>query len=419
MIGDNEYVQADGDPSGGVQQMKKAEGANDILSQMTATPTGDDKGITMSDQLCVEGEIIAGVDSYPVPLAFHCDEADTTGKVITSAVDVTAILQSDSASSTGWFGGTSTGKYLLIGSTLAHEGQKVKYDSLATVEPANIEGQAYLSDAFQWQAAPRMGTNANSPYEAHGWGVAVDNHTAEQIFFGYDPLTRNLPTPWVATTFNINGVDMTMFWSRILVTAPITGDPQVQQIKLHTNRIELEAEGIFKYGLARNTIPLPFEVVANAQKTPASENISYTSGFDAVLVGNELSNNAVDGFGIKINRVFGLDTSVPIVIDLSFYIKGANTGNIELNYEVSQVLDGFIYDGSEPFDSYVINHNQLIGADLTRFTMRLIADVSKLESNSAIVVNIYRDATGGNLNDTLAASVIRANVNVTGTSWKI
>ena len=267
-----------------------------------------------------------------------------------------------------------------------------------------------------------MGTNSSFPYEAHGDQIATDNHTAEQIFFGFDPLARAQPTTWEAITFNINGQDHTYKWARFRVVTAITGDPQVEQIKLHTTRIEFEAAGIFKYGEARSPIQLLAGVtstVKNSLSDPANESVNYTPNFAAAFTDNEFADNAQDGFGVIVNRTFGLDTSVPLVVELSFYVKGVATGDVELTFETSQVIDGYVYDGTEPYDT----HKEIVTigtpANLVRQTFQTIVPINKLQANSGIVINVYRDAGGSNLNDTLAANIVITNVVVTGFAWKV
>lgn len=385
-----------------------------VTDKFTET-TGDDAGLILDGQLAVTNEIISGGDSYPVTIAFHCDNANTSGTTITSAIDVTAILQSDTGSSTGLFGGAAAGDYILVGAPQPFEGAKVKYNTLETVDPNSIVAEYYESTGAGWQDVPFMGTNNAYPHEANGWNIAL--HDIEQIYFGYDPLTRFEPEQWEETTFNINGDDYTYYWARYRVIANITADPQVEQIKLHTNRCEFESTGIFKYGRARNSIALPFEVVKNDNSDPANEIVDYTPTYSADFVDNELvGSGATDGFGVIVNRVFGVDTSVPLVIGLSFYVKGTNTGDIKLRWQVSQATDGYIYDGSEPFDQYEVIIPITSPQDLQRFSVQLPCPINQLESNSGIVVNIERPS--GDVEDTLTNSIIRTNVNATATTWR-
>ncbi len=392
-----------------------------LNDEIEIEPTGDDRGVHFKNQVSVEGELIAGKDSYPVPIAFHCDIASTTGKTITGATDITAILQSDTGSFTGLFGGTTAGSYVLIGSPVTFEGAKVKYNAVATVEPANITAEYYINDIEQWSPVAFMGTNSNYPQESHGWNIAMPDHTAEQIFFGFDPLNRTDPDPWEVLTFNINGTNYTYKWARYRVVTAITGDPQVEQIKLHTDRIEHESTGTFRYGRARTPVQLFAGVdntTPNSLIDPIDENVSYTPTFTAKYKDNEFANNRDDGFGVVVNRKFGLDSSVPLMVAISFYVKGTSTGNVEFTFRSSQVTDGYIYNGTNPAETSTKIVTIATSSNLERQTTQALVPINQLESNSAVVIEVSRLGASSGL-DTLSNNVVITNVVVTGFIWKL
>jgi len=395
---------------------KQVELLND---QVNVVVLGDDKGVEFKNQVSVLGEIVAGKDSYPVPIAYHCTLANTIGKTIINATDITSILQSDSLSAIGMFGGTNIGDYLLLGSPSVNEGAKVKYDSTGSVNPANILSEYYESDINGWKETTFMGTNSIYPYEADGWKIA--SHPVEQLFFGFNPLTRDQPDSWETTTFNINGVNQTYKWGRFRITSPIIEDPIVQQVKLHTDRIELEAAGLFKYGKARSPIQLFAGIentVPNSIIDPSNEVVEYTPTFNAKYSDNEFQSNRDDGFGVVVNRRFGLDTSVPLVVAVSYYVKGTSTGNISFSFRSSQVNDGYIYNGSNISENVTMIDNVLTNSNQVRRTIKALVSINKLESNSGIVIEVARLASG-DISDTLNASIVITNVVVTGYCWKI
>lgn len=390
-----------------------------LLDQIVVEPSGDDEGVEFQNQVSVLGEMIAGSDSYPATIAFHCTVANTTGKTITGATDITSILQSDSGSTTGLFGGTSVGDYILVGSLIAYEGAKVKYDSLGTVEPDNIVAEYYENDTNTWVDVSFMGTNSVYPFQSNGWNIS--QHDSEQIFFGFNPLTRDQASNWGTITFNINGTDYTYKWARFRITTAITSDPVVQQVKLHTDRVEFESTGIFKYGRARSPIQLFAGIentVPNAIIDPVDESVLYTPTFTAGYVDNEFANNRDDGFGVIVNRRFGLDSSVPLTIQISYYVKGTNTGDVEFTFRSSQVGDGYIYDGTNVAETSTIIDTISTSSDLERRTVKALVPINKLESNSAVVIEVSR-LSATSANDTLNGNVVITNVTVDGFAWKI
>lgn len=390
----------------------------ELLDEVVVTPSGDDRGVTFLNQINVLGEMIAGVDSYPVPVAFHCTEANTTGSVITSATDVTSILQSDSGSSVGLFGGLSMGSYIMVGSPVSYEGVKVKYDSLVPLDSESISPEFYANSTLGWQSAGFMGTNSNYPYEANG--DTISNHTSEQVFFGFNPLTRRDPSIWEMSELTINGVPMTYRWARFKVISTLAAQPIVEQIKLHSDRIEIEAGGIFRYGTSRRPVQLFAGIrsaTSNNNIDPINEVVAYTSSFSAKYVDNEFQNGRDDGFGVIVNRRFGLDTSVDLVVAVSFYIKGTATGDVKFNFNSSQVQDGYVYDGNNPSEISSVIETISTPQDGVRQTVRARVPIGKLQSNSAIVIEVAR-LSASDIEDTINASVIVTNVVVAGYIWK-
>lgn len=395
--------------------------ASDFLSQVEVTTEGDDKGVEFKYQLSALGEIIAGKDSYPVPIAFHCTTANTTGKTIVNAINVTQILQSDQGSAIGLFGSNAAGSYILVGAPEVYEGAKVKYDSLGNVEADNIIAEFYENDINTWQNVPFMGTNSAFPYQSNADKISL--HDSEQIFFGFNPLTRDQPESWELITFNINGTDYTFRWARYRIVTAITSDPVAQQVKLHSNRIELEANGIFKYGKARSPLNLlegVRSIVSNTDQTPLDQAVSYANNITAGYFNNRFDNGKNDGFLAIVNRKFGLDTSVPLVLALSFYVEGTNIGDLDFLITAIQVVDGFEYTGAALPDSQY-NQIETIAANAgnnQRRTVQFVVPINKLQANSGIVISVTRVAQA-NPNDTVASDIVITNVVVNGFTWKI
>lgn len=390
-----------------------------FLNQVVVTDSGDDRGVLFTGQVEVLDELIVGPDSSPAPIAFHCKMANTTGKTIVNAVDVTEILKTDSDSVVGMFGGNSAGDYLLIGAIDVFEGAKVKYTDLGDFDSDNLIPEYYSNDVDEWNSVFFMGTDANYPHEAYGNMIA--NSPSEQVFFGFNPLLRGTEDEWVPIIFNIDGVDYTYRWTRFRLTGDILQEPTVEQIKLHTDRIEIEPEGIFKFGKARSTIALAAGIkfsIPNSNIDPANENVKYTPTFSAALDDNEFQNNRDDGFGLTINRVEGLDTSVPIVLGISFYVKGNSTGNINFRINSSQVTDGYVYDGANIAEEFTTIVTVDTPSNEVRQSIQVLLPINTLQNNSGLLVEVSRLAATDPL-DTLNGSVIITNLIVEGTAWKI
>jgi hypothetical protein len=392
---------------------------------------GDDKGVIVEDgQLSVgtvdkpQETVLGGGDSVPVDMAFHCTLANTTGLTITSAINVSQILNSDTGSTTGLFNGETVGNYLLVGFDYPFGGVKAKYTDGGTIEPANIQAD-YLQDNIPtWLPASVMATDANninSTGSQKGWQIGSTVDGNEQWRFGFNPF--DLPTTWDKVTLNINGTDYTKYWARFRITSTITSDMTLEQLKIHTNRFEVNADGATEYfGRSRYLRTLQSgidKLVNNTQSSPANQNVTYQTGtVVANYTDNQFNANALDSALLVQNIEAGLDTSIPLVLSISYYVEGANTGDMQWFADVFHVNDGFIYDGSATPITFVKTEQIITPSNLERRTANILIDVSQLTDADAILINLNRDGRASNPNDTLDAACVVTNVRLSGYFWR-
>lgn len=394
-----------------------------IIPFIDVTETGDDKGLVVTEQFSVGSRGGAGResvfgegDSYPVPLAYHCTLSNTTGMTITSAVDISTILQSDASSSVGLFNGTTTGNYILVGSDYRFGGVKAKIDTLGSVEPNNVIAE-FLEETDVWTRAYYMVTDSNYPYTQKGNVLSSCSSCSEQWRFGFDPL--NLPIPWVQATMTINGAPVTKYWARFRVSATITTDPLIEQLKLHTNRFEVNADGFTEYfGRSRYSKAINVIIEANTQKNPPNENVQISSGITILRTDNELANSANDG--VVITGLFpeGIDTSIPILLYVDWYPKSTGAGDVELELELVVATEDFVYDGtatSIPAQPVITTvDNELYN----RKTSIFYVIVQEALPGDTVYGSLHRDARSTNLDDTFASNIVITGVYVIGHFWK-
>lgn len=382
----------------------------------------DDNGVVVSNgqfSVGTKGDpresVFGGGDSTPVEIAFHATTANTTGLTIAGATDITDIVGSDAGSVTGFFGDTAVGSYILIGSDHPFGGTKLKWDTPAAITGDDVTVQ-YLRDTTpSWISAPYMVADADFKYDQKA-DVIGSCECAEQLFVGFDP--DDLPTTWAKVTLNINGTDYTKYWGRFLVLNAIATDPTIAQIKLHSNCFEIESDGTSSYrGRARYARTLSFgmtNLVQNIAKNPLNEYAIYGSDLTAGYVNNKLNSGAEDGFALTQNIEEGLDTSIPLTLSISYYQMGTATGTVKFNFEVFQVDDGFVYDGSEIPQQYTVTDTIGSAANLVRRTVKVQFLVNKLTPVDAAMISIYRDGTTDTLTDNIAVT----NVALTGYFWR-
>jgi hypothetical protein len=401
-----------------VSSIKFGEGVG--KPEITAATSGDDQGVQIKGgQLNVQdGETVLGnIDSYVAPIIFHFDYANLSGLTITDATDITTILASDSGSTTGLFGGTAIGSAILVGSLINFGGVKAKIDTLGVVEPDNVTAEYLQDNTPTWVNASFMATDAEYPLDQKGNQISTCSSCSEQWYFGYNP--DNLPTLWNDVTLNINGTDYTYKWALFRITSAITTDPIMEQIKLHTNRFEINIDGVSQYfGLSRYARDLIVNITANSDSSPGNYPIEISSGVTIAATDNLFQDNLVDGLIIRSKITVGHDTSIPVKLEVDWYPTTSNSGDVELEAEISKVINGFTYNGtaasSPTLPSVVTVDNELKKRKKSSFQF-LIDDMLP---GDELVVSLFRDAQASNIHDTLSGNIAIASARLIGYFWK-
>jgi hypothetical protein len=396
--------------------------------QITMTETGDDKGVFIEGgQLSVGSKdephesIFGAGDSYPVEIAFHYNTANESGGTITGAADITTILKSDQGSTTPMFANNLAGEVVMIGATIPPGGVKSKWDSLGNLEPDRIIGE-YLNNVGVWEDNTYGVTNANSPYQRYSWSIA--SATNEQLRFGLSLISPN--QDFESRTLNINGVDYNYYWVRVRLLTPVTEVPVLQQVKTHTNRTEINADGVVEFfGLARGVKNIEILETANQASDPANENVSYfTGGINggiSKLSDNEFADNAVDSRMYLAKIDSSIDTSTPIVISIPFYVKGTGTGDIDFTIEYVQITNDFVYDTLvSPDETFDVIYPIITPSDLERQLLRFEIPINEINPTvGGVMIAVSRDARASNPNDTLPNNIVLTGSTGDGRVWRL
>lgn len=393
--------------------------------------TSDDKGTIYTEQTSVGvpgagREFVSGEgDSYGVGLedttpdgtpvagsAWHCEIANTTGNTITSATDVTTVLSSDSGSTTGLFDGETTGKYILIGSEYTFGGVKVKIDTLGTIEPGNV-AMEYLATSSGWVDVPFMATDADFPYTQKGNQLATCSSCSEQWRGGFNPLS--LPVSWDKVTLNINGTDYTKYWARFRITSDITLDPVMEQLKLHTNRFEVNADGKTEYfGRSRYANTILIEKHTNATYDPSNEDIKIAPGITISATDVRFTNNSKDGIILSGVIPEGLDTSIPAQVVIDWYAKGTGAGNVELGFEYTNSGTDFVYDGNATTVTLTPDITSINNEEEARQRTTFLVDARNGFPGDKLYGSLTRDASVSRVGDTYGDGIVITGYQVIG-----
>lgn len=392
--------------------------------KLTINSEGDDQGFVVDGGQFSVGtaddgreSVFGEGDSYPVPIAFHCDIADTTGLTITGATDISEILQSDSDSTTGLFGGTTAGKYILVGSIHSYGGVKAKTDTGGTAEPDNVFAEYLQDNSPTWVDAKFMSTNSGFPYDSRA-NVLAAVAGSEQWRFGYDP-QAGIPT-WELVTLNINGVDYEYRWARFRIETAITSDPVMEQIKIHTNRYEINADGNTEYfGRARYARDLTMHWVNTIQLnglSPANEDITFANGLVLDYTDNEFANNTTDGRGGYLILPSGIDTSIDVHIEFLWTPMSNGSGDVvyEILYYQAAVGD-VISSANTPVTNQEI---VTIDANSDNVLTKTIVTIPINELMEGEILAFGFKRLGSDASDTYTSAIAMINVRAIGYFWR-
>jgi hypothetical protein len=271
---------------------------------------------------------------------------------------------------------------------------KLKTASVATLDGSSAVVREYWNGSA-WTAFPAM---------------AIDSTTLEQrgnaigTVIGTEQIRFKCPDDFSKTT--INGIEK--YWFRFRVTGALVASGTVEQVKVGTDRWECDKTGkTVYYGTAeyKKDLPIPFKSLFDLQGSiPGNANITVSPGITIAGERNLLNDNAKDGKTGGFTIPVGVDTSRPVELSVSYAPDDNTSGDIEFELITSQVRVGDVLDGTLPeiLQAQVISVNNQQD-EFNRVTFEV--DVESLTPGDSLAFAFYRDATGGNLDDTYGGAV--------------
>jgi hypothetical protein len=360
-------------------------------------------------------------DSYTRGLLFYSYNASTT--VFTNR---TANIITPGDGNTVGFDGTAVDNALYLTTTLKDKnGDKIPFlGAKDTITVAGIGG-SYLFEYWNggsWVPMNRMVVSATSNYLVKE--DLFDTVGTYQV--RYDD---SAPTSWVANDPMGLGIDY--YWVRVRITSPITLSPQFDQIKVHTNRTELNEDGYLEYfGKARpiNTLPIIYGSLQSATASPSDQDIYISDNLDVGMIENNFTNAATDRTGLAFYIPLDLDSSCPVRFRLSYFGTAAGTDAVDWNIRWGYSSPGdTIYTSAATAPTTGINE-QLISRStampLTANTLQseifeldvstLIIERDNAASGDILWVSIERTGT----TDAYSGDVIMVSISPYYTKWR-
>lgn len=323
--------------------------------------------------------------------------------------DYTVAASSDDASTFG-FPGVLAGNTLYFGGDEPFTALETLVDTVVTLGSGVLAWEYWNGSA--WVAVSVMAADSLAPYGQYADAVFGRAAATETVRFGSF-------SGWATKSLN----SVTKYWVRARITSVITTSPAIDQVLLHPDHSEVNADGMIeRFGVARTHGELSWfrageDLVYGA--TPTDENLTLSTNIVLDTSRNEFANGAIDSRGGPLTIPAGLDTSLPVVLEIFWYPLGASTGNVELEVDYLPLKAGAVLDGSLADTRIAQLISGLIATD--QFKLRSSTfeiPVSTLNPSDLLGLRYFRDASGANADDTWPTSIVIVATRITGRFWR-
>jgi len=365
------------------------------------------------------GELQVGMPQFPSESVFgegdsHVRQMSVfrnTNLAIGAWSDITAEMASATGSTADAFAGVGIGQCCYFGG-LEKEfpGLKIKTTAAIVLGAGSLAWEYWNGGA--WAVFYLMTADSIAPYHSYA-NDTFGRVNFEQVRFNHPEMTG-----WATSA--LNGI--TRYWVRCRQVGAITTSPTLEQVKLHTNRTEINADGTVEHfgtAIVQRIIPWHQRWTDDLSgASPTNGALQLVNGITITPIDNRFNDNALDGFGGIQTLPIGLDTSRPVTITWG-WVPRANGAPSLVEFQIRQglVRVGDTIDGS-------------VGSALQAQTVSVgVADDDILKESSftlrpylAVPGNksawaLFRDATGGTP-DTFAGSIDIVDVRFNGYFWK-
>ncbi len=330
--------------------------------------------------------------------------------------DVTASAVSPTGSAFSAFPGVGTANTMFIGGSVPFAGVFSNTIVAMVLGAGTVVWEFW--NGVAWTVFNVMAADAQAPLTQYA-NTPLERINTENIRFG--PMTG-----WVTKTLTTDPFGAgAKYWVRATITtAAITTSPTIEQIKLQPNSSKINTDGSLElFGAARERRALAFNR-SNFQEvvgaTVTNENLLFTTTIQLITIDNEFVSNQLDSIGAASEVPVGLDTSSPLTLNF-FWAGTTTTAALQVEWEVdfAQIKVGDILDGTASNDvslASIVGPQTFTADELLKQSFTL--NVPTLVQDEIFALRLFRDATGGNLNDTYTGSAYIADIGITGTFWR-
>jgi len=326
------------------------------------------------EAVAVYGEMHVGTSLAPAESVFGAGDSHTFEHVYTfdgtsTYTDRTTAAKSFSGS-TFTFDGVTAGNEVLIANRfpLTFEGIKVSIETAAVLGAGEIVAEYWNGSSWvEFNGCTSLADAAYYKYAKNYFSQTGNYHIK------YNPFIR---TPWQEN--DPVSLGETFYWMKYRVATTITTAPVFQQIKIHTNRAEINQDGTQEFHMdARTYKKLVVDAIKPIEGSMQSQDIYVDENVGIGLENNRFTATG-DILGVSFELPEDCDTSAPLI----FVWKGkfASTGNVNFTVRRKIVAPGDAYTNSEPGASgetlVVTTGSVAVSTSDTREDFRVDIDIS-------------------------------------------
>jgi hypothetical protein len=385
----------------------RAAGATLFALECSPTP--------QEESLRVLAELQVGSPEDPKEAIFGEGDSHTRGMVgktnTNGEVGTWATLNNiylEDATSDTLFPGVGIDNCFYIGGDLPFPGIKV----LITTAKAGGVVVAEYWNGTAWTSVAHMSTDSNAPYNQYAQAV-FERVNSEHIRLA--PITG-----W--TTKTLDGVNK--YWLRYRITTAITTAPAADKIKLHTNRTEINKDGVIEHfgaAIVKRSLVAHYNLANEATDKGGNQDLLFATTITAKYTENRYEDGQARNRALIIDAVEGIDTTRGVDVEIVWTPLSDEIAS-DVEWEVAfklvsvgtDLLDGVAAEDGRFSSITTVPANSRWGTFRTKVTVPLVDAVP----NDMLAMLIVRDASGANLDDTFPGNIALASLRVSGWFWK-
>lgn len=258
-------------------------------------------------------------------------------------VDNTVTAVSDTGSTFNAFQGTGVNNAWYVGSDYRFTGLfLVVTTALASGQAPNLNYQYW--NGTTWATHTFMSTQTAAPYDSFA-KRGLEQAITQEFRIGIKGSELALKT--------LNGNNK--YWVRFVINSTITTIPVLEQIKVHTNRLQVNTTGFVEYfGLSRPVLALPWGinlVRPLGGNSPNNSDLYVSDNLGVGAVENRFGNSVLDRVGFHSVLPGNMDTSFPLKFDIKFMVFDTDNGDIQFTVRWGYTGNGdniYVSTGSAP-----------------------------------------------------------------------